>query len=122
MPDLHERSAAVSAADAMTVDPNLEMDTAVLASMQKFAADLGYLKYKDPLPVENCSTSRTATARSRSWGGSSAGERMDGRRREDGGFRDHGPLFSLDGGPRKGPPTADKPLAQGGRRCTGGYR
>ena len=34
------------------VDPNLEMDTAVLASMQKFAAELGYLKYKDPLPVE----------------------------------------------------------------------
>lgn len=33
------------------LDPNLEMDTWVLESMQKFNADLGYLKYKELLPV-----------------------------------------------------------------------
>lgn len=33
------------------LDPNLEMDPAVLESMQKFNAELGYLKYKELLPV-----------------------------------------------------------------------
>lgn len=33
------------------IDPNLEMDPAVLESMQKFNAELGYLKYKELLPV-----------------------------------------------------------------------
>ncbi len=33
------------------IDPNLEMDPAVLESMQRFNADLGYLKYKELLPV-----------------------------------------------------------------------
>ncbi len=33
------------------LDPNLEMDPWVLESMQKFNAELGYLKYKELLPV-----------------------------------------------------------------------
>ncbi|MBI4591643.1 MAG: ABC transporter substrate-binding protein [Candidatus Rokubacteria bacterium] len=33
------------------LDPNLEMDPGVLESMQRFNADLGYLKYKELLPV-----------------------------------------------------------------------
>lgn len=33
------------------LDPNLDMDPAVLESMQKFNAELGYLKYKELLPV-----------------------------------------------------------------------
>jgi hypothetical protein len=33
------------------LDPNLEMDASVLDSMQKFNAELGYLKYKELQPV-----------------------------------------------------------------------
>jgi NitT/TauT family transport system substrate-binding protein len=38
-------------ARAHVLDANLEMDASVLDSMQKFAAELGYLKYKDLLPA-----------------------------------------------------------------------
>jgi NitT/TauT family transport system substrate-binding protein len=33
------------------LDPNLDMDPGVLESMQRFSGELGYLKYKDLLPV-----------------------------------------------------------------------
>jgi hypothetical protein len=32
------------------LDPNLDMDSAVLDSMQRLSLELGYLKYKDLLP------------------------------------------------------------------------
>ena len=38
-------------ARAHVLDPNLEMDASVLDSMQRFASDLGYLKYKEHLPA-----------------------------------------------------------------------
>ncbi len=41
----------IQKARAHVLDPNLETDPAVLESMQKLAADMGYLKYKDLLPV-----------------------------------------------------------------------
>ena len=41
----------IKKARAHVVDPNLETDPAVLESMQKLAGDMGYLKYKDLLPV-----------------------------------------------------------------------
>jgi NitT/TauT family transport system substrate-binding protein len=41
----------IKRARAHVLDPNLEMDTGVLDSMQRFAAELGYLKYKDLLPA-----------------------------------------------------------------------
>lgn len=34
------------------IDPNLDVDLSVLDSMQRFNADLGYLKYKDLLPPD----------------------------------------------------------------------
>jgi hypothetical protein len=33
------------------IDPNLEMDASVLEAMQRFNAELGYLKYKELLPA-----------------------------------------------------------------------
>ncbi len=33
------------------IDPNLEMDASVLEAMQRFSAELGYLKYRELLPV-----------------------------------------------------------------------
>ena len=41
----------IQKARAHVLDPNLETDPAVLESMQKLAGEMGYLKYKDPLPV-----------------------------------------------------------------------
>jgi NitT/TauT family transport system substrate-binding protein len=38
-------------ARAHVLDPNLEMDPAVLDSMQRLASELGHLKYKELLPV-----------------------------------------------------------------------
>ena len=45
------KAEVIKKARAHVLDPNLEIDPAVLESMQKLAADLGYLKYKDLLPV-----------------------------------------------------------------------
>ncbi len=41
----------IKRARAHVLDPNLEMDASVLDSMQRFASELGYLKYKDLLPA-----------------------------------------------------------------------
>ena len=38
-------------ARAHVLDPNLEMDPAVLESMQRLSGEMGFLKYKDLLPV-----------------------------------------------------------------------
>jgi NitT/TauT family transport system substrate-binding protein len=38
-------------ARAHVLDPNLEMDPAVLESMQRLSGEMGFLKYKDQLPV-----------------------------------------------------------------------
>lgn len=40
----------IKRARAHVLDANLAMDTSVVDSMQRFAAELGYLKYKDLLP------------------------------------------------------------------------
>lgn len=40
----------IAKARAHVIDANLESDPAVLDSMQKFAGEMGYLKYKDLLP------------------------------------------------------------------------
>jgi NitT/TauT family transport system substrate-binding protein len=41
----------IKRARAHVLDANLDMDTGVLDSVQRFAAELGYLKYKDLLPA-----------------------------------------------------------------------
>ena len=41
----------IKRARSHVLDPNLEMDPGVLESMQRFSGELGYLKYKDLLPV-----------------------------------------------------------------------
>lgn len=41
----------IKRARAHVLDANLEMDPGVLDSMQRFSGELGYLKYKDLLPV-----------------------------------------------------------------------
>jgi NitT/TauT family transport system substrate-binding protein len=41
----------IKRARAHVLDANLEMDTSVVDSMQRFAAELGYLKYKELLPA-----------------------------------------------------------------------
>jgi ABC-type nitrate/sulfonate/bicarbonate transport system substrate-binding protein len=38
-------------ARAHVLDPNLDMDPAVLESMQRLSGEMGFLKYKDLLPV-----------------------------------------------------------------------
>jgi NitT/TauT family transport system substrate-binding protein len=45
------KAEVIQKARAHVLDPNLETDPAVLESMQKLAAEMGYLKYKDLLPV-----------------------------------------------------------------------
>lgn len=45
------RAEVLRKARSHVLDPNLELDPAVLESMQTFNAELGYLKYRDPLPA-----------------------------------------------------------------------
>jgi len=46
------RREVVKKARPHVIDPDLEMDPSLLDSMQKLSAELGYLKYKDMLSVE----------------------------------------------------------------------
>lgn len=45
------KAEVIRRARAHVLDPNLDMDPAVLDSMQRLASELGHLKYKDLLPV-----------------------------------------------------------------------